>query len=154
MIGLPSDTDEHLNLIVQATSCHLNTGVFIDGLRVPTQNNMFVEENLLVNVQEELAPAIVTSAESSSILLGEENLLLRKKPLSMDKCYDSICSYLHTQLGILINTRSLTLSVPDDKMGNLIKIIITTWHNARKSFTLREIACLLGLVAHLAMAAQ
>ena len=33
----------------------------------------------------------------------------------MDKHYDSVCSYLHTQLGILIDTRSLALSIPGDK---------------------------------------
>ena len=70
----------------------------------------------------------------------------------MHKHYDIIYSHLHTQLGILVNTRSLALSISDDKMETLIKIILTTWHNARKSFTLREIASLLGLVAHLVMA--
>ena len=53
------------------------------------------------------------------------------------------------QPGILINTRILTLSIPDNKRETLIKIILTTWHNTRKRFTLREIASLFGLVAYL-----
>ena len=72
----------------------------------------------------------------------------------MDKCCDRICSYICAQLEILVNTRSLTLSIPEDKRENLVKIILTAWNNARKSFTLREIATLLGIVAHLAIATQ
>ena len=82
--------DEHPNLLVQTISDHLITGVFKDGLRVPTQNAMFVDDNILANVQEELTLAIAISSESLSILIGEEKLLLRKSPLSMDKCYDSV----------------------------------------------------------------
>ena len=154
LIGLPSDTDKHPNLLVQATADHLNPGAFIDGLRVSTQNAMFVDDNVLANIQEELTPVIATSAESLFILIGEENSVLRKSPLLMEKCYDSVCSYLLTQLGILIKTRSLTIRIPEDKRENLIKIIINTWQKARKSFTLREISSLLVLVAHLVMATQ
>ena len=153
-IDLPLDTDKHHNLLMQATADQLNTRVFIDGLRVSTQNSMFVDDNLLAKVQEEITPAIATSAKSLFILLREENSLLRKNPLSMDKHYDSVCSYLCVQLGILINTSSLTLSITDDKRENIIKIILTAWHNALNSFTLREIASLLGLVAHLEMSTQ
>ena len=125
MIGLPSDTHEHPNLLVQDIADDLNTGIFIEGLQVHIQNAMFVDDNLLAEFQEEITLDIATRVESLFILLGEENSLLCKIPLSMDKYYDSICSYLCTQLGILINTRSLTLSIPDDKKGNLIKIILT-----------------------------
>ena len=115
---------------------------------------MFVDDNLLADGQEELTPSIDTSAESLLMLLGEEKSLLRKSPLSMGKYYNRICSYLCTKLGIVIKTRSLTISIPDEKIGNLIKIILTEWYNARKSFTLREISSLLGIVAHLEMATQ
>ena len=73
LISLPLDTDKHPNLLVQVTSACLCPGVFIDKLRVLTQNAMFVDHNLLANVQEELTPAIPTSAESFFILLGDDS---------------------------------------------------------------------------------
>ena len=72
----------------------------------------------------------------------------------MDKHCDIVCSNIRTQLGMFTNTRSLTLSAPDNKRKTLVKIILTTCYSARKSFKLREIVYLLGILAHLSIATE
>ena len=58
------------------------------------------------------------------------------------------------KLGVLIRTRDLTLSNPDEKCNNLVAILLTKWHSSRKRFTMREVASLLGLVANLYLTTQ
>ena len=129
--------DKCPNILVKEAVDYLNTGVFIDDKWAPTLNVMFVDNNLLADVLEELRPAIDISAESLIIVIGKEYSLLRKRPVSIDKRYDRICSYIRTQLVMLISTRSLTLSIPDSKWENLVNIFLIAWYNACKSFILR-----------------
>ena len=67
----------------------------------------------------------------------------------MDEYYESRYSYSRKQLGYLISTRQLTISITRDKRKEIIDILLTEWHSKRKSFTLREAAALLGLISFL-----
>ena len=69
----------------------------------------------------------------------------------MDKHFESLCSYSRKQLGYLINTRELTVAIAEEKRIEILEILTTEWHSKRKSFTLREAASLLGLIAFLAI---
>ena len=53
-------------------------------IRLPTQNAMFVDDNLMANTWEHLRPTLATSVEALFILLGFPEETLRKSPLSMD----------------------------------------------------------------------
>ena len=77
--------------------------------------------------------------------------MLYNSPLSMTKYNERECSYVHKQLGILVNTRELTIGIPDDKRNTLEQALRNTWHPWRKRFTLREVASLIGLVSNLAL---
>ena len=112
---------------------------------------MFVDDNMIADVWPHLRPAMATSAEELFILLGELDTRMRISTLSMTKCMESECSHVHKQLGILINTHQLIVGIPDDKRIALEHTLRHMWHNQRKSFTLREIASLLGLVSNLAL---
>ena len=68
----------------------------------------------------------------------------------MDKYYESLCSYLCKQLGYLINTRQLTIPIPEDKRKKNIDILLTKWYSKRSIFTLKEAVALLGLISFLA----
>ena len=135
---------------MQATLDSINRGVIENGTRLPTQNVMFVDDNLVADIWDFFKPALATSAEALFILLGSPEETLRKSPLSMDKYYESLCSYARKQLGYLINTRKLTVAITEEKRKEIIEILLTEWHSKRKSFTLREAAALLGLISFLA----
>ena len=88
------------------------------------------------------------------MILGEPDLKLRRSPLSIDECFKTKCSCIRTQLGVCINTINLTLSIPDNKHQDLVKILVTTWSSSRKNFALRGVDSLLGLVLNFALATQ
>ena len=69
----------------------------------------------------------------------------------MTKHKENEFSYVHKQLGIFINTRNLTIGIPDDKCIALEHMLRTTWHPEHKNFTLREISSLLGLASNLSL---
>ena len=109
---------------------------------------------MLAEIWEHLKTALSFGNELSYMLLGEPELILHLSPLSMDKCFKTTCSCIHTQLGSCTNTRNLNLNILDIKRQDLVKILLTTWNNSRKRFTLREVASLLGLVSNLALTTQ
>lgn len=84
------------------------------------------------------------------MLLDHLNEQLRKSPLSMDKYYESLCSYERKQLGKQINTRKLIVTITEARREEILKILVTVWHDKRKILTLREAAELLGALSFLA----
>ena len=111
---------------------------------------MFVDDNILADIWKLLRPTLAASVEDLFILLGFPEEELRKSPLLMDKYFESLCSCIRKQLGYLINTRELTVAIAEEKRQEILEILLTDWHSKRKSFTLREAASFLGLIAFLA----
>ena len=83
------------------------------------------------------------SAESLFQTMGFDLPHLRRSNLSMDKYYQIVCSYIQTQLGLEINTRTMSVSLPTDKRDNLLNLL-RHWHTQRKSFVIKEASSLLG----------
>ena len=119
-------------------------------MRLTTQNAMFVDDNLMADTWEHLTSTLAASVEALFILLGFPEETMKKSSLSMDKYYESLCSYSRKQIGYLMNTRQLTISITKDKRKEIIDILLTEWYSKRKSFILREAAVLLGLISFLA----
>ena len=115
---------------------------------------MLVEDILLAEIWAHLKLELARSIESLYMIIGEIDLQVRRSPLSMVKYFKLMCSYVHAQLGVLVNARNLALSTSDNERKCLVSILLTTWNSSRKRFTLREIASLLGLTTSLALATQ
>ena len=137
--------------MVHATSRRTNKVVIKNVTRGPIQNAILAEDNLLEDIWEKIKPALVFSIKYFRMLLGEQDLQLRRSPLCMDKHFKTKCSYLQTQLGVLISTRNLALSMPENKHQDLVKIILTTWNSSRKKLTLHEVASFLGLASNMSL---
>ena len=69
----------------------------------------------------------------------------------MDKHFKPTFSCLFTQLGVLVNTRNLALSMPYNNNQDLVKNMLNTWNSSRKRLTLHEVASLLGLLSILTL---
>ena len=94
----------------------LNRGVIgDDGSRSPSQHNTFVDDNLMAEIRGYIKYAIVASIEALFILLGFPETEKRRLALSIDKFLKSDCSYQRVQLGFVVNTRLMTVSLPEDK---------------------------------------
>ena len=93
LIQFPEDIFQSKNGFVQATPNSINTGVIGNGIRLPAQNVMFVDDNFMANTWKHLRLALTTSTEVLFILLGFPEESLRKSPSSINKYYESLCSY-------------------------------------------------------------
>ena len=143
-IQFPPDMFRCTDCFIPATADSINNRVIQNGIETPTKNNMYVDNNLLVDTWDRLKIALACSIEALYDILGHPNETLRKSPLSLDKYFEGLYSYSRKQLGRLINTRKLTVSIPDEKRQAVLTTLKSTWHKKRKSFTIREIAELLG----------
>eukprot|EP00978_Attheya_sp_CCMP212_P037556 scaffold178364_cov47-Attheya_sp.AAC.1 len=93
---------------------------------------------------------MAASIESLLIILGfSSETDKRRFALSLDKYFKTMCSFEREQLGLLVNTRDMIVSLPQSKIEKLITIL-SNWHSGRKSYTLREIAKLTGGLLHAA----
>ena len=115
LIKLTNDTEKLPHLLVQATADSINKGTLENGKIGPTQNSMFSDDNILVDIWVHLKPALDYSIEALSVLLGNPEFHLFRSLLSMEKCFNTKFPYLHTQLGVYINTRNIYLRIPDTK---------------------------------------
>jgi hypothetical protein len=71
---------------------------------------MFVDDSLFAQTRENMGHAMAASIEALYIILGFPELEKRQNPLRLDKYFESLCSCERVQLGITINTRTMTLS--------------------------------------------
>ena len=129
---------------VLAKPCKLRTGVKDkNGNLKNPKLYMFVDDSLMVEIMSRIMQLLAASIESLFNIMGEDMPDIRRSNLSMDKYYDIICSYVQIQLCVLINTRTMTVSMTPEKSKKLI-CELRSWHIARKSFMIREAGSLLG----------
>ena len=130
--------------LIPAVADSINSSVLHNGVEAPTENNMYMNDNLLVDTWDRLKIALACSIESLYDILGYPDETLRKSPLSLDKYIESLCSYNRKQLGCQVNTRKLIVSIPEEKRKAVLTTLESTWHKKRQNFTIKEIAELLG----------
>ena len=138
-------------VFVQATVDFINQGVIdpTTGLSIETPHNPFVDDTLMADVRRHILTAMAASLEALFLLLGYP-CEFRRSPLSMDKFYQAQCSWEKEQLGLIINTRTMTISLPQAKVDRLLTLLKSTWHQYRKTFTLMEGTVLLVFLEHAA----
>ena len=89
---------------------------------------MPVDDNLLAGVRTQIKPDLACSTDSLRKLLGYPDTPLYKNPLPEEKYYNNVFSYSRTQLGILINTRNLTLSISYYNGKHPKTTLLTAWN--------------------------
>ena len=122
LVQISKEAEKFPHLIVYMITDRMKQGVVTGNKWVPIQHSMFADDNLLADVREQLKNALACSVESFCMLLGETELQFHRSLLSMDKHFKTARSYARMQLGV-INTRNLTLRIPDNDLKELIKIL-------------------------------
>ena len=130
---------------VQAVADEINIGVLDEQGNSRTVYSMFVDDSLYAEVHKHMLVAIAASIEALFLLLGFPQDHLRQNNLSLDKFYESTCSYKRVQLGKEINTRTMMVAISSDRKLK-IKKEMTHWHAGRKSFSILDSVKLLGIV--------
>ena len=102
-----------------------------------TYYNRFVDDSLFVAVDPSIRHAIPASIEALSIILGFSVLAARQNSLSLDKYYQSVCSYQCIQLGKLVNSRTMAFHITEPKRLFMIQEFVH-WRDSRRAFTLLQ----------------
>ncbi|KAL7523262.1 hypothetical protein ACHAXR_000668, partial [Thalassiosira sp. AJA248-18] len=139
---------------VPAKACTQRLGVLDpQGNPRPTPQRLFVDDSVYAEVYEEsrarITQAIAAGIEAIFILLGHSDLSKRQDPISFDKMEDMMVSYLNKILGQLINTRLLDVGVPAPYISKTL-VLLKPFHYQRKSFTLKEMETITGMLIFIA----
>lgn len=135
-------------MIVRARSCTRHKGVFNSaGRRLPTNHNIYVDDNLLAKVKAYMHQALASGFEATFTIMGHPCPSVRPVPVNLDKLEELMMSPLQILLGLLVNTREMTVSISD-----VLALLTTTWHCRRESFTVKELELLVGKHGRIAQA--
>lgn len=136
----------------RAKQCSINQGVKgPDGVDSNTSHHFFVDDDLYAEVFniERIETAIAAGIAAIFTLLGESDLQSRQDPISFDKMEEFIISYCNIVLGVIINTRKMTVETPPSYVRRTVINLQQHWHEQRKSFTLKDIETLAGELCHI-----
>ena len=139
---------------VQAISDSVYKGVLLEEGDTPvnTPHFMFVDDNHMADIGTNIKQAMAGSIESIFDVLGFPKPIIRRDAISWDKYDHANCSWRKQQLGLIIDTCQMIVELPEDKLDDLCEIL-AHWHSSRKSFTVLQIAQLLGKLEYAAKVA-
>lgn len=139
----PSDTE-----FVRAKPCSINQGCLDEtGNQLPIGTNIYVDDCLIAAVHHQMVRLLRAVIEAIFVICGRPNTSRRQCSLAMDKWEDMLISYYAVLLGLLFNTRTLTVAMTKEYLEELRTLIKKTWHKGRKSFYINELEVLLGKCA-------
>ena len=153
----PSLGSGNKDLFVQAKACSQRRGVLDDqGTPLPTPQRLFVDDSVYAEIyqasHERMERAVAAGIEAIFILLGQSDLAKRQDPISLDKMTAMMVSYLNKILGQLIDTRRMDIGVPPDYIHRTL-LLLKPFHKERKSFTVKEMETLTGMLVFIASTA-
>lgn len=140
----------------RAVADAINTGVLDeDGQMGPTPHGYYVDDGVYAEIFKMLRikKAVAASIEAIFVLLGDSALKYRQDPVSFDKVIEMIVSHVNRILGHNIETRKLTVGVPEEFVATVLRSLRTTWGEHRKSFTANQTSELCGQLNHIAITA-
>ena len=110
-------------VLSQAHTCSKNHSAIKNGIHSNSEHHMFVDDNLIAEIHDHIMQAMATSIEALFLVLGPDMPTIRRSNLSMETFYQSVCSYEISQLGLSINTRTMIVSLPTEKINELTALL-------------------------------
>jgi hypothetical protein len=122
------------------------------GRCLPTKHNIYVDDNLLAEVKAYMHLALASGFKATFTIMGHPCPSARPVPVNLDKLEELGVSPLQILLGLLVNTREMTVSISDEFCREVLALLTTTWHCCRESFTVKELELLVGKLGRIAQA--
>lgn len=140
---------------VQAMPCELNPGLAItEEEPMPNQAMMYVDDALMAAPGKEAMEKILAAViEAIFSVMGPPDTAIRQCPLAMDKWQDMVVGTSNVALGLVFNSRRLSLGITPKYRAAALDLLDKTWHPGRRRFTVNEAQKLLGKLARLAKGA-
>lgn len=133
-----------------------NSGV-LDSAGTPasTPHKYYVDDGIYAELYDiaRIKRAVAASIEAVFLLLGDSELDRRQDPVSFDKLLEMFVAPANRILGHIIDTRRMTVSIPDEFTKEVSHLLRTTWGPHRFRFFINEAEELAGKLGHVAYAA-
>ena len=91
MKNIKFEKEKSLCAFSTAHSCSQNTGVIHNDVVDPTKHNMFVDDNLIAEIDDHMLQAMAASIEALFLVTGPDKPEIRRINLSMDKFFQATC---------------------------------------------------------------
>ena len=88
--------------------------------------------------------ALAAAIKAVFVIMGKPNTWLRQCPLAMDRWMLLIVAEYQLVLGLIINTRNMTVAITMKYLADTLNLIQTTWHLGRNLFHSNEAVQLVG----------
>jgi len=139
-----------------AKACPINPGIIdTDSTMKPLETKIYVDDGLMaapgVELMKKLLAAVI---EAIFAVMGEPDESVRQNHLAMNKWKETVISSQDIMLGILVNTRTLTVAVTVDYRRDVLALIKKTWHSRRRTFTAQQAQELVGKLGRLSSGAH
>jgi len=93
--------------------------------------------------------ALAATLEAIFTVMGQPNTTLRQCPVAMDKWLDLVVAPQQTMLGLVLNTRRLSVAILPAYRTDVLHLINTTWRDGRSAFYLGQAQTLVGKLGRL-----
>ena len=138
---------------VQARSCSRNKGIFnADGSAKPTPHHIYVDDNLLADTRSRMTATLAAGIDAIFKIMGYPNIDVRPCALALDKWEMLVVSHVMVLLGLVFDTRRMTVSVTNEFREEVHELLKTTWHASRGAFTVSEMEKLVGKLSRIGQA--
>jgi hypothetical protein len=145
------DTSKHTSpkaITAKCIACDINKGVLINDTPTNTSHFPYVDDTLICDIKGRIEQSMAASLDSGFTIFGAWNDAARPCAISLEKLFQTMCSPIRTQLGIVVNTNHMTISLPQTKIQKLAHLL-KPFHDNRHRMSLIEGAELLGNLDHI-----
>ena len=137
--------------ITRAFPCLINTGI----LETHLPARIYVDDALMLALSRRHMELILAALiEAIFVIMGTPDTTVCQCPLAMDKWLDLVVAPKQRMLGLVLDTNTLTVSIPPDYLAEVLDLLNTTWHSHRRRFTVGDAQKLTGKLGHLAEGAN
>ena len=132
--------------IVTAIACSKNQGI---SHTTPTQHFIYMDDDLMADTQSRIPFALANIIHSIYNILGWPEPTLRPCPLALDKWLLLRLRTRQVLLGLVFDTRHMTIEIDDEYRLQTFTMLRSTWHKHQESFTIKEVELLIGKLARI-----
>ena len=140
------------NGFTRATACSQNKGILDEnGVPRKTPHFIYVDDNLMADILSRMNMTLAAAIQTIFVVMGFPALAFRQCAVAMDKWSLLVVSPIQVLLGLLFNSRDMTVSVTPKYRLETLELLETTWAN-RESFYINELEVLIGKIGRMAQA--
>jgi len=100
--------------------------------------------------QKTIEISLAAMNEAILTVMGQPDTRVQQCPLAMEKQMELIVGHEQVMLGLVLNTRRISVRIELKYQPKVLKLVDNMWHPSRNSFTIRQVQKLTGKLARLA----